>query len=424
MSPMPVFLSAQVVRGRDKDELFMRPDRVPLRVLIIVAIAQIVGWGSVSLTSIVGLRIAADLGVDVAAVFAGNAVHYAMMGLCAPFLAPAFERYGARRVMMAGSVVAGPGFAILAVAQSYGTYLVGWIILGAAGSATLTTAPYILLTERVGRSAGRAIGALMLMTGLSSSLFWPTTAFLSDLYGWRGTCLVYAGAMWLVCVPLYGYGVPRRASGDALHPPRNARPVEPAPRTGPLGLIAGGTALIAFVGFGLSAILVELLIAEGLSRSEAIGYGSVLGVIQIGARAADFLGGGRWDGLTTGLIAALSVLAGLLLLATGDGGPWAASGFILLYGLGSGALAVARVTIPLVFFDRATYARAASRIALPLNLASALSPPTFAAVLTRFGASAVLMLAAACIGAAMIALMVLARRRPNRLSELPVTDGG
>jgi predicted MFS family arabinose efflux permease len=422
MSPMPVFLSAQVVRGRDKDELFMRPDRVPLRVLIIVAIAQIVGWGSVSLTSIVGLRIAADLGVDVAAVFAGNAVHYAMMGLCAPFLAPAFERYGARRVMMAGSVVAGPGFAILAVAQSYGTYLVGWIILGAAGSATLTTAPYILLTERVGRSAGRAIGALMLMTGLSSSLFWPTTAFLSDLYGWRGTCLVYAGAMWLVCVPLYG--VPRRASGDALHPPRNARPVEPAPRTGPLGLIAGGTALIAFVGFGLSAILVELLIAEGLSRSEAIGYGSVLGVIQIGARAADFLGGGRWDGLTTGLIAALSVLAGLLLLATGDGGPWTAGGFILLYGLGSGALAVARVTIPLVFFDRATYARAASRIALPLNLASALSPPTFAAVLTRFGASAVLMLAAACIGAAMIALMVLARRRPNRLSELPVTDGG
>ncbi|KNY22880.1 hypothetical protein [Methylobacterium sp. ARG-1] len=80
MSPMPVFLSIQVVRGRDKDELFMRPDRVSIRVLIIIAIAQIVGWGSVSLTSIVGARIAVDLGVDVAAVFAGNAFAAACIG--------------------------------------------------------------------------------------------------------------------------------------------------------------------------------------------------------------------------------------------------------------------------------------------------------------------------------------------------------
>ncbi|MCJ2097087.1 MFS transporter [Methylobacterium sp. J-072] len=386
---------------------------MPIRVLIVVAIAQIVGWGSVSLTSIVGTRIAADLGVDIAAVFAGNSVHYGVMGLCAPFLARAFERYGARRVMIAGSLVACPGFALLAVAQGYGAYLVGWVILGAAGSATLTTAPYILLTEIVGRSAGRAIGAMMLMTGLSSSVFWPTTAFLSDFFGWRGTCGVYAVAMWLVCVPLYLYGVPRRATAPPARPSQDAIPAEPPPRTGPLALIAAGTALIAFVGFGLSAVLVELLIVEGLSRSEAIGYGSALGVIQIGARAMDFLGGGRWDGLTTGLFAALAVLAALLLLAVGDGGPVAAGAFILLYGLGSGAMAVARATIPLVFFDRATYARAASRIALPLNLASALSPPALAAVLTRFGGDAVLVLAAGFMVAATVALLVLARRRPR-----------
>jgi len=46
----------------------------------------------------------------------------------------------------------------------------------------------------------------------------------------------------------------------------------------------------------------------------------------------------------------------------------------LLYGLGSGALAVARATIPLVFYDNVEFAKATSRIAMPLNLISAASP--------------------------------------------------
>ncbi|WP_244537156.1 MFS transporter [Methylobacterium pseudosasicola] len=386
---------------------------MPIRLLVTIAIAQLVGWGSTSLTAIVGTQIAAELRVDIAAVFAGNAVHYAVMGLCTPFLARAFDRYGARRVMIAGSLVAGPGFAVMAIAQGYGTYLAAWVILGAAGSATLSTAANILLTEMVGRAAGRAIGAMMLMTGLSSSLFWPTTAFLNDFFGWRGTCGVYSGAMWLVCVPLYLYGVPRRSTEPAAPPLRDAIPAEPPPETGTFALIVVGSALSAFVAFGLSAIMVELLIVEGLSRPEAIGYGSALGVIQISARAINFFGGGRLDGLTTGLIAAFAVLTALLLLAAGDGGPVAAGAFVLLYGLGSGAMAVARATIPLVFFDRATYARAASQIALPLNLASAVSPPALAAVLTRFGGDAVLVLAAGFMAASTVALLALARRRPR-----------
>ena len=77
-----------------------------------------------------------------------------------------------------------------------------------AGSATLATATYILLNEIAGRAARRAIGALMLVTGLASSVFWPTTSFLSDAVGWRGTCLVYAGLMVLICLPLYTFGLP------------------------------------------------------------------------------------------------------------------------------------------------------------------------------------------------------------------------
>src|SRR4029077_19233447 len=90
-----------------------------------------------------------------------------------------------------------------------------WAILGTAGSACLSTASYILLNELAGRDARRSIGALMLMTGLSSTIFWPITALLSAEAGWRVTCLVYAAVMGLVCVPLYIFAWPRRTRAPA-----------------------------------------------------------------------------------------------------------------------------------------------------------------------------------------------------------------
>ncbi|MEL6062832.1 MULTISPECIES: MFS transporter [unclassified Methylobacterium] len=157
----------------------MRPARASLRVLIVLAVAQIIGWGSVGVTAVVAPLIAADLGMDLAAVFAGNLILYATMGLSAPILGRAFVRYGARSVMIAGNVLAGPGFVGLALATGPVSYGTAWIVLGVASSATLTNAANILLNEIAGRGARRAIAALMLATGLSSSLFWPITAFRS-----------------------------------------------------------------------------------------------------------------------------------------------------------------------------------------------------------------------------------------------------
>jgi hypothetical protein len=103
----------------------------------------------------------------------------------------------------------------------------------------------------------------------------------------------------------------------------------------------------------------------------------------------------------------------MAVLIVGAGATWSVSAFILLYGLGSGALAVARATIPLVFYDRAAYAKASSHIALPLNVISAMSPPILAALLTNFGSDAVLWLAILCSCGALAILFILSRRRPS-----------
>jgi len=391
---------------------FLGMDRDIAGVLLVLAIAQLFGWGTLGLPAIAGNDIAADLHIALPMVFAGTSTLYVTMGLCAPLLAEAFRRLGARRVMMAGTVISALGFVTLACAHEAVLYFVAWTILGAAGSATLSTAAYIMLNEVAGRNAKGAIGALMLVTGLSSSIFWPTTAFLSHLVGWRGTALIYAAAMAFVCLPLYAFALPRRsiarvkassASDDAAAPPAAAKAT--------FVLVVAALALNAFVSFGFSAILVELLKAQGLSAAQAVGFGSTLGIVQVSARGIDFLGGGRWDGITTGLVAGALLPVAMLILIAGGGAIWAIAAFILIYGLGSGALAVARATIPLVFYDQAAFAKASSHIALPLNLISAAAPPILAALLTRFGSNAVLELALACSIGALAMLFVLGRRR-------------
>jgi predicted MFS family arabinose efflux permease len=392
----------------------LEADNRVIRTLLVVSVAQVIGWGTISLPAIVGTQIAADLRIDVSVAFAGTSILYLVMGLCAPALATAFTRLGARRVMMAGAPIATLGFVLLSASHDPMLYFIGWVVLGVAGSATLTTPAYIILNEIAGRNAKSAIGALMLVTGLSSSIFWPTTSFLSGLVGWRGVCLVYAVAMALVGLPLYTFGLPRRTAGvGQAHSPALSSCACPVQPKSTFYLVVSAIALNAFVTFGFSAVLVELLKAEGLPPSNAVTFGSMLGIVQVSARAIDFLCGGQWDGITTGLFAGSALPAAMLILMVGNGSYWTVAIFILLYGLGSGALAVARATIPLVFYDKAEFAKATSRIALPLNLISAISPPVLVGLLARFGSKGLLSSAMLCSCGAMLVLLMLRRRRPG-----------
>ena len=392
---------------------FSGPDKTIMLALVVLSITQLIGWGTISLPAVIGRQMAADLQIDITLVFAGGSILFVVMGLCGPVLARAFIRFGARRVMIAGTIVAAPAFVLLAAAQGPLSYAAAWAVLGTACSATLSTAAYIMLNEVAGRNARRAIGALMLVTGLSSSIFWPTTSFLTNAIGWRGTCLLYAAMMVLVCLPLYALGLPRRplpldVAGDAPHTTGTA----PIPRHGTFYLLTSAIALNAFVTFGLNAVLIELLKVEGMSSAEAIGFGSALGVFQVSSRAIDFFGGGAWDGITTGLLSVGAIAAAMLVLMAGNGTYWIAACFVLLYGLGSGALAVARATIPLVFYEKAEFARVTSKIALPVNLACAVSPPLLVRLLTQLGAGAVLGLAMLCCFVSLAILLLLGRRRP------------
>ena len=156
-----------------------------LRILVVLAVSQVIGWGTISLPAVIGDRFAQDLSLSLPSVFAGSTTMLVVTGIAALLLTNAFVVHGARIVMAAGTVIAAAGFVLLANATGPIEYFLAWVILGISGAATLSTASYVFLNEMAGAAAKRPISALLLVTGLSSSIFWPITAALSATWGWR-----------------------------------------------------------------------------------------------------------------------------------------------------------------------------------------------------------------------------------------------
>lgn len=175
--------------------------------------------------------------------------------------------------------------------------------------------------------------------------------------------------------------------------------------------------LCAFVTWGFVSIVIQLLKSLGVDEAMAIRIGALLGVVQMLARVLDFAGGARWDGLTTGLASAFGIPFGLLALIVGGGASWSIWVFLAVYGLASGAMAVARATMPLVFYDQVAFARISSHIALPLNIAVAIAPPILVSVLTSYGPNAAigLTLALALVALALLPAPAAERRKLGRV---------
>ncbi|WP_375688931.1 MFS transporter [Pseudooceanicola sp. LIPI14-2-Ac024] len=384
-----------------------------LIVFAILAVSQVIGWGAVGFLAAVASAVAEDIGLTLPGVFLGTSVMFVAMGLGAPLAGRGFARFGVRRVMAAGALLIGVGLAVIAAAQGRVVFLAGWAVVGAAGAMFLTTAAYVYLSDFAGELARGTIGTLMLVTGLAGSLFWPVTAWLEQAIGWRGAALAYAGTMAALVAPLVLLGLPETHGHGASAAVPTRRPLL---RERVFLLILAAVALNGFVTFGIEAVGIELFRALGADTARAVAIASLLGVFKVGGRLIDLAGGHRWDGLSTAILAGAMIPLGLLAVAFGGATGWAVAGYLGLFGIGSGAFAVARATMPLTFYRRADYAATMSAIALPLNLINALAAPALAALLVTTGPRAVLVALAVFSAAAWLCLLQLGRLRPGPLA--------
>lgn len=356
-------------------------------VIATLGVTQIFAWGSsYYLPAVLAPPIATDMSWPLSLVVSGLSLGLLAAGVVSPHVGVLIERHGGRPVLAASSVLLAAGLVLLGTAHTLTAYLLAWLVVGLGMGAGLYDAAFATLGRAYGDSGRRAITALTLWAGFSSTVCWPLSAALVEPLGWRGTCFAYAALQLALSLPAHLLLVPRvlSASPEPAAAP-TVPPVRPARSSGLAFLLLAG---VVTIGGAVSAVvsvhLLTLLQARGLDVATAVALGVLVGPSQVGARLVEMVFGRRYHPIWSLLGGLLLVAGGLGLLALGVLAALAVG--LMLYGAGNGVYSIARGTVPLALFGSSGYATLMGRLALPSLMAQAVAPWLGAFVLEHGGA--------------------------------------
>ncbi|MCJ9697268.1 MFS transporter, partial [Rhizobium sp. PRIMUS64] len=350
----------------------------------VLAVTQLIGWGTTfDMLGVMGRVVAPDLGLPNEVVFAGLTIMMVVSAIVGPATGRWLGRYGAARVLSAASLTFALGLLVLAAANGIVLYACAWVIIGIGGAFGLSAPAYTAVVEREGANGKRVIAILMLFTGLSSAIFWPILSLLNEAVGWRLTFLVCAALQFLVCLPLHLFALPKPL---ATHIEGSAAEIAPVPlskaeQRKAFLLIAAATTISTFITFGISPSLLEIFRQSGASPALALQLGSARGVLGISARFLDMLLGRRGNPMLSATMGISLMMISFLIMLVGSPSTPLLVTFILLYGFGAGVMTVARALLPLALFSPREFGLQSARLSLPQNLANAIAPVIFTAIL-------------------------------------------
>ena len=383
-------------------------ERSRATVVTALGITQTLSWASsYYLPAVLADPISESLGLSRDWFFGVFSAALLLSGLMGPIAGHAIDRRGGRSILAATNVVFAAGLALLAAASDLAGLVLAWAVIGAAMGFGLYEAAFATVAGLYGRSARNAITGITLIAGFASTVGWPATAFLAEVYGWRGACLAWAGLHLLLALPANLLLVP------PTPPPAPAAAGHPAgPATAPWAMyvLAGVFAACWFVSTAMAAHLPRLLQALGTTPAMAIAAAALIGPAQVAARLLEYGFLQRFPPLASARLAAglHPIAAGILMLV---GGP-AAAVFAVLHGAGNGLLTIARGTLPLALFGPAGYGLRTGLIAAPARILQGGSPLLFGLVLDRAGPVWALVLSGTLTGLAFVALLLLRPPKP------------
>ncbi|MDR7146425.1 MFS transporter [Rhizobium sp. BE258] len=385
----------------------------PLRsaqTIAVLAITQLIGWGTTfDMLGVMGRVIAPELGLPNEIIFAGITIMMVVTAFASPSTGRLLARHGAAKVLAASSLIFATGLVMLSAAHDIVLYALAWIVIGLGGALGLSAPAYTAVVEREGMNGKRVIAILMLFTGLSATIFWPLLTWLNDAFGWRAAFRISAALHLFICLPLHLFALPKpvatHTQGTAAETPPIA--LSSKQRRAAFLLLAASTTLCTFVSFGVAPSLIEIFRQSGASPAFALQLGSARGVIGISARGLDMLLGKRGNPILTSIVGISLMLASFAMLLAFASTPVLVT-FILMYGFGSGILAVARALLPLSFFSAKEYGLQAARLSMPQNLANAAAPVIFTATLDRSGTGLTLIICAVLAAIALALVLMLA----------------
>jgi MFS family permease len=386
-------------------------------VICALGIAQITAWGTTYYClGVLATSITAETGWSRSLVFSGFTAALLAIGVVSTWAGRLIDRYGARAVMVLGTVLVSLGLYALSTVRSEAAYLAVWAFLGVGMRLVLYDAAFAALVQ-VAPSRGRlAISYLTLFGAFASTVFWVIGHYLNEAFGWRQTLVAFAAIQLLVCLPLNWFGLAWR---DAEN--RDATPAEKAraARDGPaltgrvrrmaLMLFAMVMSLNGFIFGVVSVHLVPLLEAAGLTAAAAVWVASLKGVAQFAGRVVEIFFGSHLRAITVGRIAIGVLPLSLIVLLLAGGNLFAILVFTLVMGAAQGVITIVRGAVPLALFGAEGYGTVLGLIATPVVVVNATAPTIFALIVDRWGWHAGELALLATCAASWIAMELMSR---------------
>lgn len=379
------------------------------RLIAVLAITQTVGYGVLFYTfSVVLHPIAADLHAGTAAITGAYTLSVLVAAAAAIPVGRYLDRRPARNLMTAGSVLGTAAVIGLSQARSVWHLYAAFVLIGLAGAAVLYEAAFTVIVHQLGAARrADAVLTITIVAGFASTIFIPTTGWLTAEHGWRTALLTLALLHGAITIPAHLLAVPATAPGTASrHTPdrQGHSDIRRLLRDRGFWLL-----VIAFVAHGtaVSAVSVHL-----------VGYLTTLGhPITVAAAIAGMLGALSVTGriVTTGLtrrrpiatvtaaVFAVQAAAAALLPLVGT----TRAGAVLCvaaFGLGFGVGTIARPTILVDRYGTTAYGAVSGTLTVPITIAKA-AAPLAAATLT--GTTQLAAVAALCL----IGAIALSRTR-------------
>ncbi|HUK08940.1 MAG TPA: MFS transporter [Stellaceae bacterium] len=387
------------------------------RVVVVstIGITQTLAWASTYyIPAVFADTISAELHLSHAWFFGVFSAALLLSGVLGPWAGRTIDRRGGRDVLAATSLVFAAGLLLLSQASGLSGLVLAWMVIGVGMGFGLYEAAFATVTGLYGLRARNAITGITLFAGFSSTVGWPTSAYLLSTLGWRGACVVWAALHLLIGLPLNRLLVPK---APPISPVEATGEAAPAAVPWTMIILAAVFGAMWFVTTAYAAHLPRLLEALGASAATAVLAGSLVGPAQVAARVVEFTLLKRTAPMLSARLSTILHPIGAALLMFF--GPILAVPFVLLHGGGNGLLTIARGTLPLAMFGPAGYGLRTGLLAAPARLLQGAAPLLFGLVLDKYGPVAALLMSSFLAGGSFMALLAL--RSPKAELSLAVT---
>ncbi|MHB8630525.1 MAG: MFS transporter [Candidatus Limnocylindria bacterium] len=366
---------------------------------VVLGFTEAVSWGVLYYAfSVLIAPTTAEMGWSRAQISGALSVMLVVSGLAGLGVGRWLDEHGPRLLMTAGSIVAVPLVIAWSQVRDLASFYVIWICIGVAFAAVNYGPAFATMIVWFRRDRSRALMAVTLVAGFSSTVFVPLAAWLVSVQGWRAalvTLAVVLAALTIVPHALLlrrrpgdlGLGVdgdPLEAGdGAAVAAPEISASFREALRHPTFKWLALAFSLYA-LGIGVPVHLVAYLGDHGYPLAFAAGAAGGLGAAQVCGRLLFAPLERRLAPRAVSLIVYLGQPLALLILLIAPG-PFGVAAFVLLFGAARGAETLVRSTIIAGLYGPRRIASIAAVLGLATTLTQAIAPVSLGAVYDRVG---------------------------------------